>query len=510
MTNNEAKQKKKADIPGKRQLCLWKTQRRINSTDQVFSRFPGWTIRATRDIEKRPTVITYLPPIETPITDYGTMFEVFHKSEQLSRQANMKYTHITFDCGAIMKAYHVVWNNPDRFKNIILHLGDFHCMKAFFSVLGSFVAGSGFEEIVYQAGLCQPGTIKSILDGKHYNRAFLLHESLAEAIFRLFQQKISLKVPHQLQNLKPEDTKDNVFSLEVEDFIQKYYSCFDDGLIGKHGKTAAYWLRYVHLVDLLHSLHYAIMSNDFDGRLAAWKELLPTFFFFDKTHYARYGSYYVKAMENIDVTHPGAKEELMQIGISVRRNDFGVGQAVDLAGEQTYMRNAKTSGGITPFKTRKGAVLKWVLNRPLQTAFVDTMKIASGLEKTTNNPRKCLRPSEILKSEKIVSNILTILTDQFLSPFDINLKNDELYNLVSGRPVSCAVSDSLLNAIDTGVASHIAFSLRLDANGSKSFFDTISRTKPRTFLDEKLKMKVKRADKTEVTVQRAILGALLA
>ena len=75
------------------------------------------------------------------------------------------------------------------------------------------------------------------------------------------------------------------------------------------------------------------------------------------------------------------------------------------------MRKVKTSGGITPFKTRKGAVLNWVLNRPLQTAFVDTMKLASGLEKTTNNPRECLCPSEIQKSENIMSNILTILTD---------------------------------------------------------------------------------------------------
>ena len=36
-------------------------------------------------------------------------------------------------------------------------------------------------------------------------------------------------------------------------------------------------------------------------------------------------------------THPGAKQELMKIGISVRRNEKGIQQAVDLTGEQSYL-----------------------------------------------------------------------------------------------------------------------------------------------------------------------------
>ena len=58
-------------------------------------------------IQQKRTVMTYLPPIETPITDYGTLFEMFYRSEKLAAQSNMKYTHITLDCGAAIKAYHV-------------------------------------------------------------------------------------------------------------------------------------------------------------------------------------------------------------------------------------------------------------------------------------------------------------------------------------------------------------------------------------------------------------------
>ena len=45
-------------------------------------------------------------------------------------------------------------------------------------------------------------------------------------------------------------------------------------------------------------------------------------------------------------THPGAKEEIEEKRLFVRRNTLGIGQAVDMAGEQSYMKSAKTAGGI--------------------------------------------------------------------------------------------------------------------------------------------------------------------
>lgn len=491
--------------------CIWKAQRYMNSKDQLHSRLAGWVIKLSSDIEKSPTTMTYLPPIETPITDYGTIFEIFHRSEQLAKQCNMKYVHITFDCGAAMKAYHVIWNNPERFANVFLHLGDFHYMKAFFGVLGSYVSGSGFEDIVYQAGMCQPGSMKSFLDGKHYNRAFMIHESFAEAISRLFHEYCNFKVPSKLKELEPKKLAEIISDRDIQGYIDDYYAKFDEGLSGKFGQTIQYWLRYVDLVDSLHTLHYSLLSNDFDTRLLGWREMLPSFFFFDRTHYARYGSFYLRSLENIETTHPGAKEELLVSGISVRRNHFGIGQAVDLAGEQTYMRNAKTAGGITQFQTRKGSVLKWILNRPFQTAFVDALKEAAGLEKTSSNPRKCLRPSEIIKSEKIVSNLTTILTDQFLSPFDDTLRKDCLYNLVSGRPVSNEVADSLLNISGIGAKELHKFECRLEQNGTTSFFDRIERRNQPTFLNENLKVKIKqKGSDPEITIHRDVLGTLLA
>ena len=48
-------------------------------------------------------------------------------------------------------------------------------------------------------------------------------------------------------------------------------------------------------------------------------------------------------LKDLDSTLPGAFEEICEM-VSVRRNKTSIGQAIDLAGEQTYTRNAKTAG----------------------------------------------------------------------------------------------------------------------------------------------------------------------
>ena len=61
---------------------------------------------------------------------------------------------------------------------------------AFFGVIGKFISGSGFEEIVYQSDLCTSGSLNAVLSGKHYNRCWWVHENFSEALERLFIKKL--------------------------------------------------------------------------------------------------------------------------------------------------------------------------------------------------------------------------------------------------------------------------------------------------------------------------------
>ena len=91
-------------------LDKWKILRYGNRKEQSHPRFSGFVFKSYKQDHSQKTFLTYLPPIETPIGDYNTLNEVFTPSEKMAKEANMKYTNITMDCGAAIKAFHVIWN----------------------------------------------------------------------------------------------------------------------------------------------------------------------------------------------------------------------------------------------------------------------------------------------------------------------------------------------------------------------------------------------------------------
>ena len=80
-----------SDTIHNRLLCLWKVFRKAMENDQLFPSFPGYVIQRFQTQDLKATTITYLLPIETPINDYGTLLEMFFRSEKLAAQSNMKY-----------------------------------------------------------------------------------------------------------------------------------------------------------------------------------------------------------------------------------------------------------------------------------------------------------------------------------------------------------------------------------------------------------------------------------
>eukprot|EP00794_Sanderia_malayensis_P013418 gene13418-14794_t len=122
-------------------ILLWGTKRRILSKpSQSVARFVAWVVKSFGVQDSNITNITFLPPIFNPITEYSTVLECIKQLQQLASVSQMKYAHITVDAGSAQKFFHVVWNNPDKFNNVIVHLGDFHAMMEFFGNIGKFVS----------------------------------------------------------------------------------------------------------------------------------------------------------------------------------------------------------------------------------------------------------------------------------------------------------------------------------------------------------------------------------
>ena len=116
----------------------WLILRKMNSFDQVVPTYSGWQvnnrIKSNRIQSVKKTVEMYLPPIESKVTDYSTIFQYMSYLQGLSSDVNMPYVNITLDVGAAINAFKLIWNYEEDFKNIVIHLGDFHFMKENFKV----------------------------------------------------------------------------------------------------------------------------------------------------------------------------------------------------------------------------------------------------------------------------------------------------------------------------------------------------------------------------------------
>ena len=78
---------------------------------------------------------------------------------------------------------------------------------------------------------------------------------------------------------------------------------------------------YLNVIRDVYLPHRVVQENNFFLCLFGWKQLVPLAFALNKTNYARYGSYYVNSLENMDSTHPGYSESIAVKGHSVKGQD---------------------------------------------------------------------------------------------------------------------------------------------------------------------------------------------
>ena len=141
-------------------------------------------------------------------------------------------------------------------------------------------------------------------------------------------------------------------------------------------------------------------------------------------------------------------------------------------------------GGIKNFATQDNTYEKWVLSRPGQVEYVAALKEVTGIDKCSQNPRKCLRSSEIKKYEMYVQRVKDILTEEFINPFSKEMDKRKLYNITSGTYTSNDMSECLLTIFKRGKIRMVEFKERIGKNASNKYiFNPIKREKWKSFKD---------------------------
>ena len=123
---------------------------------------------------------------------------------------------------------------------------------------------------------------------------------------------------------------------ELANLYEQY--CKDEN----DGPLKMFWNSYLEMVSTLLSLIRVTREGNWELHLECIKAVLPWFFAYDHTNYARFLPVYLVHMLELPDTHPEA-----------------------------YTSNTRTKGGIIGFSLKKGAVQRWMLTAHARASFVD-------------------------------------------------------------------------------------------------------------------------------------------
>ena len=119
-------------------------------------------------------------------------------------------------------------------------------------------------------------------------------------------------------------------------FMQNYEQYTDLTRSGDHGKTAAFWIMYIDLVELYLLFSRACHTNDLELFIFCLGKMCAVFFATSRPNCARWMNRYHLDLLNIDETHPGARAMLEAGALTVRRTTRSFSRSpVDLTLEQT-------------------------------------------------------------------------------------------------------------------------------------------------------------------------------
>ena len=157
------------------------------------------------------------------------------------------------------------------------------------------------------------------------------------------------------------------------------------------------------------------------------------------------------------------------------------------------------------------SVLKWTLNRSEQARNTTELLSLAGM-KSSFDMYKPLRPSQILRSEEMVKNVVSVLSNEYINPFGSDLDKDQLFNLSSGAPINDSNAvEQILNIRIVGKDNYNEFKKNRLSSKLVKFHDPIKRNDLPLFSSANKSVQIKQNTRTKaVQINRNIVGTLLA
>lgn len=479
------------------------------SQDRKLPLFNGFFAKFITDNLPK-TVIAYMDPISKPPTRNDVVQETMVRTLKVAKEMKQDYAIVSYDLAVALKAFSIQALQAPLFDNLIILLGNFHLEMAFYAGIGTFIADSGIDYLLTEAGILATGSLVGFLKGKFYNRCTRIHQIIAavmeRALLANFKETVTEEEALTLQETLSHSSDDVQKMEEVvdvpifKDLLVKYEQYLQNVMDGQHGSTAAYWGIYVYLINRVHrELQRAVRTNNVMRYIQILPYVIETFFALNRPNYARWGSLFLSKLRQMD---PKALDILQAGAFSIRRTSKSYSRcAVDLTLEQTVNKDASSPmRGITAFRNSESAFRRWSITLTQRGMALSELRQLVGLH-SGEHPASQSQPWRVRRDNNDIETLARVINDT-CNPFATHSPH-ELVNLATGKEAKEETKVYLLSTLKRGVDLRQKFETECEADNSR-FLKTVKRAKVFNFATENQKPQCSGKDKAKAKAEEGV------
>ena len=459
----------------------------------------GWSQynQQMSDRDPESTTIGYMPIILSPAHEYDTLNTVIIRCKHVAESLGQPYVVLTADEALFCRLMELKWSQNYTF--LFPRLGSLHSSMNFMKVIGQHWDSCGLLELWTESGLLGGKTAERVLAGKDYEKGMRAHKITFQAIWAcLLPQLLSYleehnkDLNHQIQVADSEEDDLELMTVLVNPAFQKAMHSFitQQG----HNPNCAFWFTYLELVSILLLFTRASRDGHWELHLSTFKRMLPYFFRYDHTNYAKWGTVYLAEMNML----PQQVLSEFREGNFVVKVGHGKFNQVDGDHGQEWLNGAgKRGGGIVGITKSITALNRWTLSFNLRSAISMDTKSIYGINLEHSRDHKDTSLSRRRQDTSDEENVIQKIHSFRVLSSETSM---ELHNIATKDRATNEITESLLNVKYClgQMTQFVQDRLQHACEEHRGFHDTLKRNNPATFA--KL-YEIKKTDTQKVTMK---------
>ena len=447
--------------------------------------------------------IGYLQPVNESPTELPAMYTVLKRSQHFGYTLGLSEIDCVFDQACYAKACQIKWASPNEFKDLSCRLGSFHTIPVLISAIFKRFGDAGLVDIITESNIIASGSLNGIINGHHYNRAVRTLKLIYEAMSRLQWKQFGeyLKgcenldldvdlIEEKVLQIREDFSSDECHALLNSSSMAKLSQLFQEFRASDRGPMFKLWTSFLQIVEIMLLFIRACREGDWELHLNCFRQMLPWFFAYDHTNYARYGAYYYCSMKVLGETHPQIHEQLLNGHFGVQMSNVNTFGKIpfDQAIEETINKSSKIPGGIVGKSTNQEAVSQWIDTTADRSQITENIRILAGLNSNEASWTHKEGTAARVKRDDHDTKTIVSTVDNMLDPF---LHSNDLTSISTGIKASTATVSDLFSAHTKGEKHLQDFIQQRILTNDVPYFAPLTKLKLKTFSNETAEKSVK-------------------